>query len=123
MTILKETTPVARKEHKCMFCYGTIRKGQQYLRQTNVVDRIVGDWVCHQECQDLAKELGMYDECDPDYGLSDEEFGENVNQYIYDQHYDRDADDIAAEWQNLTRYEEVCKILNELEKDDTNRNA
>lgn len=115
MTILKETTPVARKEHKCMFCYGTICKGQQYLRQTNVVDGIVGDWVCHQECQDLAKGLGMYDDCDPDYGLSDEEFGECVNQYIYDQHYDHDADDIAAEWQNLTRYEEVLKILDELE--------
>ena len=101
MSILKEATPVARKEHKCMFCYCTINKGQKYFRQTNVVDGIVGDWVCHQECQDVAKALSMYDVCDPDY--------------IYDEHYDRETDDVAKEWQGLTRYEEVCKILNELE--------
>ena len=104
MTILKEATPVARKEHKCMFCYGTINKGQKYLRQTNVVDGIVGDWVCHQ-------------------GLSDEMFNESINQYIYDEHYDRETDDVQAEWQGLTRYQEVCKILNELDKNDSNRNT
>ena len=57
----------------------------------------------------------MYDDCDPDYGLSDEIFNESINQYIYDEHYDRETDDVAKEWQGLTRYEEVCKILNELE--------
>lgn len=115
MTILKEIKPIARKEHRCMFCYGIIRKGQQYFRQTNIVDGIVGDWVCHQECQDVARELGMYDNCDPDYGLSDEEFGECINQYIYDEHYDKNADDIESDWQDLTRYEEVCRILMEIE--------
>ncbi len=115
MTILKEITPVARKEHKCMFCYGTIRKGQKYLRQTNICDGIVGDWVCHMECQTVARELGMYDNCDPDYGLSDEAFGETINEYIYNEHYDRENDDIQEDWQGLTRYQEVLKILNELE--------
>lgn len=117
MTILKETKPIARKEHKCMFCYGIIHKGQKYLRQTNVVDGTVGDWVCHQECQDVARALGMYDDCAPDYGLSDEMFNESINQYIYDEHYDSETDDVQADWQNLTRYEEVCKILNELEEE------
>lgn len=117
MTILKETKPVARKEHRCMFCYGIIHKGQKYLRQTNVVDGIVGDWVCHQECQDVAKALNMYDDCDPDYGLSDEMFNESINQYIYDEHYDSETDDVQSDWQNLSRYEEVCKILNELEEE------
>ncbi len=117
MTILKETKPIARKEHKCMFCYGIIHKGQKYLRQTNVVDGVVGDFVCHQECQDVAKALGMYDDCDPDYGLSDEMFNESINQYIYDEHYYSETDDVQADWQNLTRYEEVCKILNELDKE------
>lgn len=117
MNVLKETKPIARKEHICMFCYGPIHKGQKCLWQTNVVDGIVGDWVCHHECHDVAKALRMYDDCDPDYGLSDEMFQENINDYIYHEHYDREVDDVQAEWQNLTRYEEVCKILKELEED------
>lgn len=114
MTILKETTPVARKEHRCMYCHGIISKGQKYLRQTNAYDGYVGDWVCHQECHTLAHELCMFDDC-PDNGLDDEEFGERVSEYIYDEHYDSEADDVAKEWQGLTKHQEVLKILDELE--------
>ena len=115
MKILKELTPVARKEHECMFCHGTIAKGQKYLRQTNIFDGEIGDWVCHQECQTAAQLLEMYDDYDPDYGLSDDVFGDRINDYIYNEHYDKDADDVAKDWQGLTRYQEVMKILNELE--------
>lgn len=88
---------------------------QKYLRQTNICDGIVGDWICHVECQAVARKLGMYDDCDPDYGLSDESFGETINEYILDEHYDRENDDIQENWQGLTRYQEVLKILDELE--------
>lgn len=115
MEILKELMPVARKEHKCMFCHGTITKGQKYLRQTNVFDGEIGDWICHQECDTLARVLGMYDDCGPDGCINDEDFECSVEQYISDEHYDRDTQDIEADWQGLTRYEKVKKILNELE--------
>ncbi|MFG6426029.1 MAG: hypothetical protein K1W14_06485 [Muribaculaceae bacterium] len=117
MEILKESQPIARKEHTCMFCGGKIAKGQKYFRQTNVIDGELGDFICHTECNGLAHELDMYNDCDPNYGLSPEEFVETVNQYIYDNHYDQETDDIAVEWQDLTLYEEVCKILKELDND------
>lgn len=74
MTILKDTTPIARKEHRCEFCYGTIAVGQQYRRQTNIVDGEIGDFICHTECMEVARMLDMFDDCDPDYGLTDEMF-------------------------------------------------
>ncbi len=120
MTTLKETTPIARKGHQCMFCHGTIERGQRYLRQTNIVDGVIGDWICHQECDSVANDLGMFDDCDPDYGLDDESFCASIDQYTYDQHFDNEADDIQADWQGLTRYQEVCKILDEL-KNNENR--
>lgn len=38
MNVLKNTTPTARKEHKCDFCSGVISIGEKYDRQTNVYD-------------------------------------------------------------------------------------
>lgn len=53
-TILKETYPTARKEHVCEFCGCKIQPGQRYVRQTNVYDRIVYDFVTHRECEEVA---------------------------------------------------------------------
>jgi len=103
MYILKETQPIARKEHICMFCGGRIQKGHQYLRQTNIVDgESPYDFTCHTECQSVAHYLGMYDDCDPDYGLTDDMFRESIEQYVYDNHYDDELDDIAADWAKLS---------------------
>lgn len=44
-------------------------------------------------------------------------FNESIDQYIYDEHYDSETDDVQADWQNLSRYDEVCKILNELNEE------
>lgn len=38
ITVLKDSRPVARKEHRCLLCNGTINKGQRYYRQTCVYD-------------------------------------------------------------------------------------
>ena len=69
MTVLRDKTPVARKEHRCNFCGGVISVGEKYNRQTNVYDGRVYDWVSHCECSELAYELDMYDDCDE--GLED----------------------------------------------------
>lgn len=37
-TILRETYPTAKKEHRCEFCCEKIAIGQKYVRQTNVYD-------------------------------------------------------------------------------------
>lgn len=111
MTVLRDKTPVARKEHRCNFCGGV------FPLEKNTTDRPmdgrVYDWVSHCECSKLAYELDMYDDCDE--GLDGDGFVDNLNQYVYDNHYDDKIDDIAKDWQ-LPRYELVKKVLNELKK-------
>lgn len=116
LTTLKESHPIARKEHICELCGGKINKGQKYYRQTNIYDGRVYDWIEHEECGQVASELDMYDECDIDDGLSSNDFGAVLDDYIHQEHYNDFTDDIAEDWQGLTRYEEVCKILEELKE-------
>lgn len=76
MKVLRDKTPVARKEHRCNFCGGVISVGEKYNRQTNVYDGRVDDWVSHCECSKLACELDMFDDCDE--GLDDDGFIDNL---------------------------------------------
>lgn len=117
-TILRETFPIARKEHTCEFCFGKIQIGQKYVRQTNVYEGSVYDFITHQECSEVTSELDMYDDCD-DEGLNDEQFREGLNEYVYANHYDKESDDICSDWQDLPYYEIAKKVLEELkaEKD------
>ena len=112
VTTIKDFHPIARKEHICELCGCKINKGQKYYRQTNVYDGCIYDWIEHEECREIASELDMYDGCDYDEGLTPDYFKEILDNYIYQEHYD----DIAEDWQGLTRYEEVCKILDELKE-------
>lgn len=114
-TVLRETYPTARKEHICEFCAGKIQKGQKYVRQTNVYDGSVYDFITHQECREAARELKMYDDCD-DAGLDGESFRENLDSYVYANHYDDEVDDICSDW-DLPYYEIAKKVLNELKKE------
>lgn len=113
--ILRTARPIAKKRHVCMFCGGTIEVGQKYDRQTNVYDGDVYDWVSHEECSKVAVELDMYDDCD-DNGLGEEQFREYINDYVHVNHYDDELDDIAEDWQ-LSHYEQVKKILEELKNE------
>ena len=116
ITMLKESHPIARKEHICEFCGGKINKGQKYYRQTNIYDGCIYEWIEHEECHQIASALDMYGKCDFDEGLSPERFRDILDEYIYQEHYDDITDDISEDWQNLTKYEEVCKILEELKE-------
>ena len=116
LTTLKESHPIARKEHLCELCGCKINKGQKYHRQTNVYDGRVYDWIEHEECCQIVSELDMCSECDCDEGLSSDYFKDILNEYIYQKHYNDSTDDIAEDWQSLTRYEQVCKILDELKR-------
>lgn len=111
--VLRNKTPIARKEHRCEFCGEVIHIGEKYNRQTNVCDDRVYDWVSHCDCSQLAYELNMFDDCDE--GLDGDGFIDNLTQYVYDNHYDDKIDDIAKDWQ-LPCYELVKKVLNELNK-------
>ena len=122
LTTLKESHPIARKEYICNLCGCKINKGQRYYRQTNLYEGCIYDWMEHEECSHIASELDMYDECDYYYeGLSADCFKDILDEYIYQEHYDDYADDISEDWKRLTRYESVCKILEEF-KDKGVRN-
>lgn len=81
MDILSESRPKANKEHKCMWCGGTIKIGEVYEKQTIKSDYIY-TWINHSKCLDLSHKLKMYDyDCD---GVSSDVFMEYVYQYLYD---------------------------------------
>lgn len=111
MGTLRNVQPTARKEHKCEYCGGIIHVGEKYDRQTIVFDGRIYDWICHIECTQLAYELDMFDDCYD--GLDSDAFIENLNQYVYDFHYDEEIEDIAKDWQ-LPYPELVKKVLEEL---------
>lgn len=103
---LKQWEPVAKKEHRCMFCGCRIPVGVRYHRETNVMDGEVYDFVAHKECIELSHVLDMYEYAD-EYGISEETFYEYLQYYIDANH--RDDDD----WQNISLFEIVLKILAE----------
>lgn len=116
-TILRETYPTAKKEHRCEFCCEKIAIGQKYVRQTNVYDGIMYDFITHQECREVARELSMYDDCG-DEGLDGESFREYLDEYVNANHYDDESDDIYSDWQELSHYEIVKKVLKEFKMED-----
>lgn len=112
---LNTSTPIARKEHRCDYCGGIIHKGERYERQTNKYDGQLYTWKCHTHCACLASDIEPWDE-----GISDEDFRNWIDEFVYDNHYDNNLDDIAIEWQGKS-YEELAKMIyDEISKEDNN---
>jgi len=44
-------------------------------------------------------------------------FREAIDQYVYDNHYDDELDDIATDWSNLSLEDQVKKIYEELKSE------
>lgn len=55
-TLLSEATRTARKEHKCIWCYGAILRGEKYLDERSVYDYEFQHHHWHPECREAAKE-------------------------------------------------------------------
>lgn len=110
ITVLKETYPIAKKEHTCMLCHGKIAKGQRYYRQTCVYDNVY-DFIEHEECRKISHDLDMYSDCD-DEGLNDNFFVDALDQHICDNYSEEESDRLFG----LSTYERVCKVLNDLNK-------
>lgn len=107
---LKTIHPKAKKEHICMYCGCKIENGEVYERQTNVYDGQVYDWVCHTDCQKLAQDLRMFDECDE--GLTCDMFCEFVNDYIGDNC--RVNGDVPENIFSMSKIDQVRMILSNL---------
>ena len=102
---LDTSTPIARKEHHCDYCDGIIHKGERYEHQTLKYDGRLYTWKSHILCSRVAENIEPLDE-----GISQQEFRDWIDEYVYDNHYDETLDDIAQEWQNKS-YEELAKMI------------
>jgi hypothetical protein len=49
-TLLSETKPKARKQHRCIWCGGEIKAGEKYLREKSVYDGNMQDHAWHLPC-------------------------------------------------------------------------
>ena len=49
-TLLSETRPIARKDHRCIWCGEKIPKGEQYVAERSVFDGDMQNHHWHQEC-------------------------------------------------------------------------
>ena len=82
---LKEVTSKAQKEYRCMLCGCKIEVGQAYIRQTNLYDGIVDDFIAHKECRYLIQEIDKISELQDfpmEYGI-DEDFYKNKDIHIH----------------------------------------
>jgi len=55
--LLAESRPVARKEHKCIWCGENILKGETYRRERSIYEEMMQDHKWHLECNSAAAEF------------------------------------------------------------------
>lgn len=51
-TLLSESWPVARKQHRCIWCGQRIEPGEKYRRERSVYDGAMQDHKWHPECDE-----------------------------------------------------------------------
>lgn len=113
MQVLKQTHPIARKEHICMFCGCKIKVGEKYNKQT-VVDGDLYTFVCHEECAELTQGLDMYDD---GYGITAEYFEAAIDDYLLENFPGKNyKSEIDGNIKKLPRIEQVRLILNKLDE-------
>ena len=110
-TVINESHPIARKEHKCSWCGGVIPVGEKYERAFLSYEGYTYEWKNHEACRKVAGSLDMFDECG-DEGLDEEYFRECIDNYIWT-HHQNENDEIDEGWDLPTYYEKVLKILEE----------
>lgn len=117
MTELNTSYPTARKEHKCMFCGGTIEVGEKYERATIIYDGHIYDWVNHLECRTVAGRLDMFDN-DMGEGIDGEQFVQYLQEWLYDHHYNDETDtyDEGFDPDIMSYHEIVLNIVNEIKQ-------
>ena len=56
-TLLHESTPKARKEHRCEYCSQKIIVGETYYRQKSAYDGNMRTFAFHPDCEHERREL------------------------------------------------------------------
>ncbi|MGN1217925.1 MAG: hypothetical protein ACI4TD_08110 [Phocaeicola sp.] len=105
---INRTKPIARKQHKCNFCGGVIEKGEMYDNTTFVFDSSAYTWKSHLHCLNIASYIDDYS----DEGITEDDFATWINEYVYENHFDEEIDDINKEWQDKS-IPELAKMIND----------
>lgn len=106
--------PVARKQHKCNFCGGTIEKGEKYDCCTISFDGSIYTWKSHLYCSALTAEMDGYE---TDEGLDEDDFKRWIDDYVREHHFDSILDDISVEWQDKSTCELAKMIYEEIKNE------
>jgi len=56
-TLLSETQPVARKDHRCIWCGQKIPSGTKYLAERSIFDGEMQNHHWHPECAQHCREI------------------------------------------------------------------
>ena len=88
----------ARKEHKCSWCHGTIKIGEEYESATCKSDGELYQWENHRHCKELADGLDMW--MHGWDGLNDDEFAECIQDYLQENNWftGEDAHEDFQDW-------------------------
>lgn len=81
MITLRSSDPVARKEHRCDWCFGTIAVREQYRRATNIGYDGIYEWVSCMPCEGIASDV-WYWSGQPDEGMDADTFEEWARQHV-----------------------------------------
>ena len=76
--VIEHRSKVARKQHDCDYCHNPIMKGEEYDYQKNIFDGEFYEWHTHLACSRVA--AAIWDYCDPDEGMSDQEFRDGCQE-------------------------------------------
>ena len=77
MDFIRESYPIARKEHQCDYCCGKILIGTNYCNQVLKYDYLY-EWKSHLRCEAIVGKLNMHDNCDE--GVTSDDFYEYINE-------------------------------------------
>lgn len=77
--IFSEKVRMARKEHICSYCNGTIQKGEKYDNAVLKHEGELYEWKNHIDCGFIASALWRY--IDPDEGMTEEDFKEGCRDF------------------------------------------
>lgn len=77
--ILDSKTRKARKEHRCDYCGGIIKKGEAYEWSKLIYDGTLYEWKAHKKCSFLS--LQLWDYADPDEGMDEELFQDSLHYF------------------------------------------
>ena len=94
LELISESNPKANKNHKCMFCNGTIKKGEVYNKQIIKGDYIY-TWKNHSKCSQVYEKLDM--SCDYSDGIDPETFMEYVYNFLYENTSEEERDGLFGE--------------------------